>query len=236
MHPIESLIQGLSSTVRDTWRRLSATQRLTLRGVALLGVLVALGAIVGGTAPRAAASDDEGSYPARAIRSQFRFLRSALDTTSGELELTRIKLERAQALLGYSAKYQIPADLTSLIYDTSLQEGVDPELAFRMVNIESGFRVKAKSPVGDIGLAQVRVTTARFYEPEMTEEQLYDPATNLRIGLRYLHDLLAVYGDTKLALLAYNRGPSRLKELLDQGRDPGNGYAKKIMSGYGGQS
>jgi soluble lytic murein transglycosylase-like protein len=40
------------------------------------------------------------------------------------------------------------------------------------------------------------------------------------------------YGDVKLALLAYNRGPTRVKELMDAGRNPGNGYASKVMEGY----
>ncbi len=36
----------------------------------------------------------------------------------------------------------------------------------------------------------------------------------------------------RLALLAYNRGPARVQELLDAGQDPQNGYATRIMRGY----
>src|SRR5439155_435718 len=36
----------------------------------------------------------------------------------------------------------------------------------------------------------------------------------------------------RLALLAYNRGPGRVQELLDAGKDPQNGYATALMKGY----
>src|SRR5438132_983839 len=35
-----------------------------------------------------------------------------------------------------------------------------------------------------------------------------------------------------LELLAYNRGPGRVQELLDAGKDPQNGYATALMKGY----
>jgi len=34
-------------------------------------------------------------------------------------------------------------------------------------------------------------------------------------------------------LLAYNRGPARVQELLDAGQDPQNGYAAAVMKGWG---
>lgn len=204
-----------------------------MRGVALLVGVLVVGGVVGWTAPRAIATGDDGlAYTGTAIRSQFQLLQSTLDTTSGALEIARLQLARAEALLVYSATYQIPSDLTALIYDTALQEGVDPELAFRLVNLESQFDAMAVSSAKALGLAQVQLPTARFYAPDISAEALFDPATNLRIGFRYLRDLLQVYDDTRLALLAYNRGPTRIKQLMAQGQDPGNGYASRIMQGY----
>ncbi|MGD2136120.1 MAG: lytic transglycosylase domain-containing protein [Gemmatimonadales bacterium] len=228
---IRNVLGHVLSELGASWRRLSATQRLTLHGAGLLGVLVLLGAFVGSWAPKAAASSDEG-YTGTAVQSQFRFLRQSLDTTAGELELARLELARAAAVLRYSADYQIPADLAALTYDAALREGIDPELAFRIIELESAFDPQARSITGDYGLAQVRLPTARFYRPGATVEDLYDPRTNLQIGFRFLRDLLDAYGDVRLALLAYNRGPTRLKQLLDEGRDPGNGYAQRIMEGY----
>ena len=78
------------------------------------------------------------------------------------------------------------------------------------------------------------IKTARFYEPDLTDAELYEPETNLRIGFRYLRDLLETYGDVKLALLAYNRGPAMVQHLMQRGEDPENGYASKLMKGYTG--
>jgi hypothetical protein len=231
---LKLIVQYVATAVVGTWERLSATQRLTLRGVGLLGAVLVVGALAGAQAPPAEASSDDGTYTGTAVQSQFRHLRVSLDLTEGELELARLQLERAEDLLHYSALYQIPADLTELIYDVAISEGIDPDLAFRLVKLESAFNTRALSHANAYGLAQVQPATARFYVPMITPEQLYDPETNLRIGLRYLRDLLEAYGDAKIALLAYNRGPMRVKQLMDAGKDPENGYAVTILEGYQG--
>jgi soluble lytic murein transglycosylase-like protein len=214
---------------------LSATQQLTLRGVGILVVILAVGFAVGLQAPRAVATDEAGgAYTGTAVRSQFNSLQQSLNSTAGELELVRLKLGRAESILEYSARYQITSDLADLIYGTALREGIDPDLAFRVVKVESDFTPRATSAASALGLAQVQLATAKFYDANITTVELYDPATNLTIGFRYLRDLIEVYGDVKLALLAYNRGPSRIKQLLDEGRDPQNGYASRIMKGYSG--
>ena len=228
-------MKHLRDTASDTWRRLSVTQQLTMRGLGILLLVLGIGAVAGARAPSAVASDsDGGAYTGTAIQSQFRSLRVSLDTTAGELEIARLQLQRAEDILRYSSEYQVPANMVELVYDVALHEGIDPELAFRLVNLESGFTVRARSHANALGLAQVQPATARFYEPTITAEQLFDPETNLRIGFRYLRHLIETYGDVKLALLAYNRGPGRVKELMDAGRDPRNGYATRIMEGYRG--
>ena len=88
-----------------------------------------------------------------------------------------------------------------------------------------------------IGYTQVLPSTARLYEPGLTTSQLYERGTNLRLGFRYLRDLLERYegnpdAKLRLALLAYNRGPGKVQELLDAGKDPQNGYAAALMKGY----
>ncbi len=227
-------LTGERGAFSGAWGRLSATQRIMARGVGLVLVMLGLGAIVGGWAPSATASDDINVYNGTAVLSEFEHLRSSLDSAAGELELVRLRLERAENLIQYSARYRIPADLAELVYDVALGEGIDPELAFRLVNLESGFDVRATSVVNAIGLAQVMIKTARFYEPDLTDAELYEPETNLRIGFRYLRDLLETYGDVKLALLAYNRGPAMVQHLMQRGEDPENGYASKLMKGYTG--
>jgi soluble lytic murein transglycosylase-like protein len=159
----------------------------------------------------------------------------ALDSAKGELELVRAQLERAQKIIGYSSRYDIGADLAGTIVDVASAEGIDPELAFRLVKLESDFKVRATSPVGAIGLTQVMPATARYYVKDITAEKLYDPQTNLRIGFRYLRGLVNEYdGNVKLALLVYNRGPVAVARSRAQGDNPSNGYDRILTKGYSG--
>ncbi len=235
MSDIKRISEQSYAALLQGWNRLSATQRLMMRGIALLATVLVAGTMLGGLAPTATANHDAETYTGTAVMSEYNRLRASLDTTTGELELARLRLARTEALLKYSTRYRIPADVATLVFDVAIQEGLDPELAFRLVNLESGFNPRAKSHANAYGLAQVQVATARFYKADITAEQLYEPELNLRIGFRFLRDLIETYDDVNLALLAYNRGPTRVQTLIDQGEDPSNGYADTLMEGYSGR-
>jgi soluble lytic murein transglycosylase-like protein len=132
-----------------------------------------------------------------------------------------------------SARYRIPADLAEDIYDIALSEGIDPALGFQLVKIESGFRATARSSMAAYGYTQLQLPTARFYDPDITIQKLYDRETNLRIGFRFLRDLLEQFDhDMQVALVAYNRGPGKVAGILANGGNPANGYAEAVMEGY----
>jgi soluble lytic murein transglycosylase-like protein len=164
-----------------------------------------------------------------------RSLAFALDSARGELELMRTELDRANRIMAYSSRYKIGADLAGSIVDVARAEGIDPELAFRLVKLESDFNVHATSPVGAVGLTQVMPATAKYFVKGITRERLYDPQTNLRVGFRYLRGLVNEYdGDVKLALLVYNRGPVAVAKSRAQGDSPSNGYDRILTKGYKG--
>ena len=208
------------------------TQRLMWQGgLILTGALIV--SSLGGWARGASADDQPALVTAPALLGELRALRQELDAKQGELEVARLQLSRANAIIGYSAEYKITADLATAIYDVALSEQLNPSLAFPLVRIESRFNPRAKSRAGALGLTQVLPSTARLYEPGLTTEQLYDRDTNLRLGFRYLRDLLERYdGNLERALLAYNRGPGKVEELLAAGRDPRNGYSANVLRGY----
>ncbi|MDP3910653.1 MAG: lytic transglycosylase domain-containing protein [Gemmatimonadales bacterium] len=207
------------------------TRRLMLRGGTIL-LAALLVTTVGGWAGDTADADAGPSSGAEVL-GELRALRQQLDAKQGELEVARLQLDRVDAIMQYSTHYRLPADMATAVYDVALSEGIDPGLAFRLVKVESAFNPRAKSHVGALGLTQVLPSTARLYEPGLTTEQLYDRDTNLRIGFRYLRDLLDRYPTRiELALLAYNRGPARVEQLLGAGRDPANGYETAVMKGF----
>jgi soluble lytic murein transglycosylase-like protein len=202
----------------------------------LRGSLIVLGALVigslGGWARSATAEDQPAPLTAPGVLSELRALSQQLEAARGELEVARVQLDRADPIIHYSTQRRIPADLAAAIYDVALSEGIDPDLGFRLVWAESRYTVRAKSKVGALGLTQVLPSTARLYEPGLTIEQIYDRETNLRLGFRYLRDLLERYnGNLEIALLAYNRGPTKVEGLLNGGKDVRNGYAASIMNG-----
>lgn len=216
---------------RSSGPHVPVTQRLLLQGIGLFGLLVAVGAALSFLPHGARASRETPLYTGTVA--EFGRLRTSLDATQGELEIVQLELERARSIIDYSSEYRIPADLTARIYDEALRAGLDPDLGFEIVRIESRFNPRALSTAGAIGLTQVMLKTAAFYDSTITVERLFDPTVNLRIGFRYLRDLLTRYeGDLRIALLAYNRGPQRVGELLARGTDPGNGYASAVMGGY----
>lgn len=80
------------------------------------------------------------------------------------------------------------------------------------------------SKVGAMGLMQVMPTTGAFlaYEegiPWTTAEQiLYDPILNIRLGCRYLNELVGMYEEDG-GLAAYNGGPRRAEMWIAANRN-----------------
>lgn len=129
-------------------------------------------------------------------------------------------------------EYTIPRDLAEDIYEIALAEDIDPDVAFGLVRTESAFKNSATSHVGAIGLTQLMPATARWIQKGVTVRDLRDQKTNLRIGFKYLNDLMQKYdGDTELALLAYNRGPGTVDRVLKRGGNPDNGYPDMVLRG-----
>lgn len=131
----------------------------------------------------------------------------------------------------YARRYNIPAELAMTIIEAALAEGVDPELGFRLVRVESVFRTNARGPGGSLGLTQLMPSTARAVDRSLrTEAEILEPRTNLQVGFRYLRRMIDRYdGDVRLGLLAYNRGQTAVDRALRAGRDPENGYSPKVL-------
>ena len=141
------------------------------------------------------------------------------------------KIEMCKEIWNFAGRFGIDLELAKLIYDISKDEQIDAELIFRIIWAESRFKPVCVGIVGEIGLMQVRYGTALTVDPGATRKKLFDPAYNIRIGIKHLKDHLHFYrGDTKLALLAYNRGRGRVNELLSLGINPANGYASRVLN------
>jgi soluble lytic murein transglycosylase-like protein len=231
--------------LRGTYVRRGDRQRRRTRvkqSVLALGFFGASAFLLGNRRP-AAPDAEAASVSTNTTKPSFGFnittdrqLSAELDAAHGEMELLRLQLERASKVIAYSSQYKIGADLAGSIVDVASAEGIDPDLAFRLVKLESDFNVHATSPVGALGLTQVMPSTARYYVKGLTAQKLYDPAVNLQVGFRYLRGLVKAYnGNVKLALLVYNRGPAAVAKSRAQGDNPSNGYDRILTRGYKGK-
>jgi soluble lytic murein transglycosylase-like protein len=88
-----------------------------------------------------------------------------------------------------------------LIQRASATHGVDPRLVKAVIQTESGYQPRARSPKGAMGLMQLMPKTAKQYQAR----NAYDPRANIEAGVRYLRALLDQF-ELPLALAAYNAG------------------------------
>jgi soluble lytic murein transglycosylase-like protein len=132
--------------------------------------------------------------------------------------------ERARAALARSPLFRRVVDhpnvrrFAPLIDQQAKAFALDPALIKAVVAVESAFVPDAISAKGAVGLMQVLPETAERYglaadRRRTVEQQLLDPTINVRIGTRYLRDLLKHFEqDTSLALAAYNAGEESVRQ------------------------
>lgn len=91
------------------------------------------------------------------------------------------------------------------IASAASRHDLDPALLHALITAESNYKADAVSPSGAIGLMQLMPETALRYG--VRTDELYRPELNVRVGARYLADLLKMFsGDLELALAGYNAG------------------------------
>lgn len=86
--------------------------------------------------------------------------------------------------------------------------GIDPLLLAALVRTESGFRPRAVSRAGAMGLTQLMPATAR----SLGVADPFDPVSNLAGGARYLAGNLRIFGRVDLALAAYQAGKAAVRQ------------------------
>lgn len=124
------------------------------------------------------------------------------------------------------------------IIDEAQTHNIDPLLITAIISGESSFNPNAIGPVGEIGLMQLRSSTASWIAqkakiPWMGKSSLTNPNYNIRIGVAYLSYLKLRFSPKGglLYLTAYNMGETTLSKLLSKKIEP-YVYKNHVMKNY----
>jgi soluble lytic murein transglycosylase-like protein len=114
-----------------------------------------------------------------------------------------------------------------IIAAMSEAHGVDPLLVRALIQVESNYKPKARSPRGAMGLMQLMPSTAREYKVRNP----FDPRTNIEAGIKHLKALIDRLGTTEMALAAYNAGEGAVTRFngIPPYRETRN-YVRKILA------
>lgn len=146
--------------------------------------------------------------------------------------------------------YLYPIEYEEYVYKYSEELNIDPMLTFAIIKTESNFDEKIESKSGAIGLMQLMDKTAQEQAEklkiEYTKEMLYDPETNLKLGLNYFNMLFDYFNQNYvLAFAAYNAGLGNVQKWIKEGTIKADGsdienipfketnmYVRKIIKNY----
>lgn len=138
-----------------------------------------------------------------------------------------------------------------VVTHTASADGLDPDLLQALMREESALDPKALSWAGALGLCQLMPPTAAEVAAQLklkrpSQAQLLEPELNIRLGARYLSNLLLrAHGVKQFALAGYNAGESAVRRWRRENGDEDlaawveqiplqetRGYVKRVLRSY----
>lgn len=150
-------------------------------------------------------------------------------------EIAAIAAALSRRATGLTAS-EVDAVASTIVVEAH-RHALEPSLVLAVMHVESRFYNFAVSPVGAIGLMQVMPETgaelaARMGVDWLGPQSLFDPITNVRLGVAYLRQLSDRYGSLSTALAAYNWGPGRIDRRLRLGTALPDQYPSLVLEAY----
>ena len=127
-----------------------------------------------------------------------------------------VKIQDRVITLFYKKEYSEYVEKYSNQYD------VDADLIYSIIKNESKYDSEAISTCEAKGLMQIMDNTVKdiangIDELEYESIDIFDPETNIHLGVDYLSSLLAKYGNVPLAIAAYNAGIGNVDKWIESG-------------------
>jgi soluble lytic murein transglycosylase len=128
-------------------------------------------------------------------------------------------------------------ELAEVIYDEAVRYNHDPKFILALIVIESSFQNWSVSEQGAKGLMQIMPYVAESLAQELGIEwggdrTLFNPYLNIRMGSYYLFQLVKEFNDLRIALAAYNYGPTYIKGLKEKNERIPTNYFYRIRTVY----
>ena len=155
-----------------------------------------------------------------------------------ELHEEKVKDTIMQIAAGYKTglEKEDMGEISELILTQSRKYGYDPLFLTALIVTESSFNNWARSGKGALGLMQIKPKTGVAMAREVKlrwrgRKTLFDPEANIVLGSYYLNKLIKRFGDLRVALEAYNHGPTQISNYVRRGKLPKR-YSGKVMNNY----
>ncbi|MBN8923145.1 MAG: lytic murein transglycosylase [Rhodanobacter sp. 68-29] len=146
-------------------------------------------------------------------------LAAQLANSRGWFDRAVFTFSSGEALRYYALRFPLASE--DGVVAQAEQAGIDPAWAYGILRSESAWVSDARSGADARGLMQLVPGTAALVAkrnglPWAGGDSLYDPATNIALGTRYLAQLSLRYnGMPWLTSAAYNAGPNRVDQWVD---------------------
>jgi soluble lytic murein transglycosylase-like protein len=171
--------------------------------------------------PESAAATAQAGPPA--VDADFELVHAQLRRYAHRSGLTYAELER----------------LARTVVEEARRHRVEPRLVLAVMHVESRYNAFAVSDQNAMGLMQMLPSTGEWLAPQVGvawsgPQTLFDPISNVRLGVAYLRQLLDRYDDNlDAALAAYNWGPGHIDGRLRQGTPLPVAYVDLVQRAYG---
>ena len=123
---------------------------------------------------------------------------------------------------GFDVAGPRPRAYEAIVEAAAARHGVEPELLFAVMRVESVYNPRIISYAGAIGLMQIMPRTGRLIAGAMgddsfTTDRLLEPAVNIDMAAWYLASLIERFdGRLPLAIASYNGGPHNVRRWMHQ--------------------
>ncbi len=128
--------------------------------------------------------------------------------------------------------------IANTIVHESDKYGFDPVFILALIQNESRFNPEMRGNHTEIGLMQIKPTTAAWISKKMGlkfykgEKTLLDPTGNIKVGIAFMSMLRDQFDShSRLYISAYNMGAKKVRDIVADDRMPSE-YVQAVMKRY----